>query len=310
MKQIENSTQAQYHQARFNPKMLPDLANAGPVSASILHDARVPMKFLMAKEKATTTDMEWGSMVDVLWLTPNEWEQHFATLPDKRPRKPTIAQRAAYEKGTAKPKTVEGIDWWDAWEKKTIGKTTVDKVLLEEVRVARSMLELHPIAQFIWMKSEKQVILVGELPGNCLVSGAKAKCMMDLLPMEGEITIEGQTVNLSECVVDLKQCHDCSEYGMRNAMRRFEYHMKMAWYRRCINAWQPGRVHGVLIFQHSNPPYDVHVRLIDPEDMRLGDSLVQQRLDAMCGYDHRDMRPLFDTEVTTLSLTNWMREES
>ena len=307
IQKINNKDQNLYHQQRFNPKLLPDLVNAGPVSASILFEARNPIKFLKGMRKKKTEDMQWGSMVDMLWLTPKDWENHFCELPEDAPKKPSIVQLNAKKPSQA---TIDAIAWWDIWNKNNIGKSVITKEVLYTVREARDMLDAHPIAREIWENSDKQTIFQGVIPEPCSVKNVQAKAMLDLLPRTGKIEIENKIYPLDDCIVDLKQCHNVSEYGMKNAIMQFEYHMKMAWYRRIVQAYeQKTRPHTILIFQNKYPPHDVHVRIIDPKDMEDGARLVQQRLDSLSKLDHRDIRPLFDLEVKTISLTKWMREE-
>lgn len=307
IEQIQSTNQALYHQRKFNPRLLPDLANAGPVSASILYAARDPMRFAQGVSKKKTDDMAWGSMVDMLWLTPQDWDRYFTILPADAPKKPSIAQRRAAKPSKA---TVDAIAWWDRWEAVSNGKMLIDDETLQAVRAARNMLDAHPTSRHIWENSEKQIILAGDLPGLSPVPNVKAKCMMDLLPMSGEIEIDSINYDLRDCLVDLKQCHRVDEYGMKKAIAQFEYHMKMAWYQRLTAAWE-GRVrpHVILIFQNSRPPHDVHVRKLDPRDVEYGGIIAQQRLDMMARLDHRDLRPFYDVGIKEISLAKWMKED-
>lgn len=307
---LTNLNQIEYHQQRFNPRLLPDLVNAGPVSASILFESRNPLKFVLGMRKKQTADMSWGSKVDMLWLTPEEWEHHYCQLPQDAPRKPSVAQRNAKKPSQD---TLDAIAWWDRWNTIAEGKSLIDPDEFEKVRKARDMLDAHPVASRIHAASDKQIVLGGDIPGPCLVPGAQCKVMLDLLPRQtctDVIEVDGQLIPLNECIADLKQSHLVTEYGMKKAVSSFEYHMKMAWYRRIVEAWEGRpRPHTILIFQNKNAPHDVHVRLIDSADMEYGARLAQTRLDRLSQLNHRDIRPLFDSEVRTLSLSDWMKSD-
>jgi len=298
-----------YHRLAFNPKLLPDLQAAGPVSASVLHDSRDPIKFLTERPKEQTPDMKWGSMVDCLWLTPESWDEYFVTLPENQPKRPSPVQLVAYEKGTAKQPTIDAVEFWRTWDSRARSRTLVTREELERVRIARNMLDAHPVARYIWEASEKQAIFIGDIPG-ARHQNAKGKAMLDILPMDGSISVGGTDLSLQNCIVDLKQCHNVSEYGMKQAIHRFEYHMRLNWYRRMAQS-QEGfdRPHLVLIFQNSNPPHDVHIRVISDDDNRDGVVLCQQRLDRLSQLDHRDLRPLFDIDVKIISMAGWMKAE-
>ena len=306
-----NYNQIAYHQQRFNPKNLPCLDAAGPVSASILSRARDPLKMMMPEEEPPTESMAVGSMVDMLWLTPDDWDRNYIQLPSKAPKRPSAAQIKAREKGTASESSLLAISFWENWEAQSIGKTSYDSTLMDKVHKSVNMLDRHPQAQYIHEHSDKQIVLQGDIPGNCLQEGGKAKCMIDLLPRDGVLeTTDGNRLLLIECVVDLKTSHNVSEHGMRTAIHNFEYHMKMAWYLRMLQAaGETQRDKAVLIFQNSKHPRDVHVRLIDPEDLAAGASLAQQRLDRLCQLNSETLHELFDNEFKIISRESWMKKE-
>ena len=307
----ENYSQTSYHQKRFNPKKLPDLKAAGPVSASILSHAKEPLKMVMPEEEAPTESMAFGSMVDMLWLTPHDWDKYYIQIPSHAPKRPSAAQLKAREKGTASESSMQAIAFWESWEAKALGKTTYDSTTLEKVRKSVNMLNMHPLASYIHDHSDKQIVLMGDIPGHCLLEGGTAKCMIDLLPRDGEIQLaDGKVIQLNECVVDLKTSHNVSEYGMRTAIYNFEYYMKMAWYLRMLQgAGETQRNKAILIFQNSKHPRDVHVRIITDEDTERGTILAQQRLDILCQLNSEDILPLLDNEIKPISVQPWIEKE-
>ena len=300
IKRIQGNDQIGYHQNRFNRLLLPDVNAAGPISASLLGELSDPMKFLLNKSKAESSDMAWGSMVDMMWLTPEDWRKHFIDLPDKAPKKPTIAQINAKKPSE---KAIESIDWWNSFNRKALGKTVIDKATYLKVEEAVEMLNLHPISRRIFENSEKQIILAGE-SGDLHPDQRtyKAKAMMDLLPYDGTIEVEGQEIPLAECVVDLKQCHDVSEFGMKKAIRNFQYHIKTEWYLNMLRAsGESQRKYSILIFQNSAEPRDVHVRKISEEDLDWARLEIVRRITLLSQLNHKDQTNLFDTEVQTIS---------
>ena len=265
---------------------------------------------MMPEEEPPTDSMTWGSMVDMLWLTPDDWDNYYIRLPAQAPKRPSAAQLKARDKGTASESSLVAISFWENWERQALGKTTYDSTLMEKVRKSVNMLNMHPQAQYIYEHSDKQIVLQGDIPGNCLQEG-KAKCMIDLLPRDGELwTEDGTSLELNECVVDLKTSHNVSEHGMRTAIHTFEYFMKMAWYLRMLQAaGETQRDKAILIFQNSKHPRDVHVRIIDPEDLEAGAVLAQQRLDHLCQLNPENIYPLFDNEFKVISRESWMKKE-
>ena len=305
-----NISPVEYHRLVFKRKLLPDVVAAGHVSSSLLADVGDPLKYLTSQPKVATADMQWGSMVDCMWLTPQHWKDDYIDAPKNPPRKPGAPQIKAYEKGTASQATIDAINFWKTWESKANGKVVVDGDTKEMVKVCVNMLNDHPIAKYIFDNSEKQAIFVGEVPGPVLQKGTMGKAMIDILPMEGELNIDGQKVLLKDCIVDLKQTHKTSEHGMRTAISVFEYHMRLNWYARMASAYEGyERKHKVFIFQNSKPPHDVHVRVISEKDDQIGKIMMQKRLDSLSYLSSENLKPLYDEEVKTISLPKWMEGE-
>jgi hypothetical protein len=300
IKRIQSKDQTTYHRQKFNKLVLPNVYDAGPISASLISELKNPMVFLMDKGKSESEDMKWGSLVDMLWLTPEDFDKHFVVLPDNAPKKPTIAQRRA-KKPT--PAALDLISWWDRFESKSLGKTIIDPLIFKAAKKAIEMLNAHPISRNIFENSEKQVILNGQSDKlHPSKKPLKAKAMMDLLPLTGTISVGGQSINLNECVVDLKQCHDTSAYGIKKAIRTFEYHIKTAWYLNMLRAsGEEKRNKAILIFQNSKPPHDVHVRIICEEDLNWAEFEIVRRLDLLSQINPNDISNLYDLEVEEVS---------
>ena len=308
IEKITTLSQTSYHQYKFRKNLLPDTDAAGPISASILGEMANPLKYLTSEEKHQTDDMAYGSMVDLLWLTPELWDTYCILQPDNAPKKPTQPQINAVKKSD---KAIESINWWNDFARKSLGKIVVSKEIFIKVKEAVKMLNLHPLSKHIWNVSEKQTILMGK--SNKLHPNGKyylAKAMLDLLPQEGTIEIGGMSYNLNEFVVDLKQCHNVTEFGMKNAIKTFQYNMKTAWYLNMLQAsGETQRDKAILIFQNSSAPFDVHVRIIDNDDINDGKDQYIERITKMNSIDPSNLTGLFDNEVKVISLPKWAKED-
>lgn len=293
---IDSKDQNAYHGKRFDKTKLPDLDSAGFLSASTISKSGDMFKFMSLEDTPPTSDMAWGSLVDLMWLTPEDWDDHVVLIPKDAPKKPTKTQ---IESPRPTAIALERINWWQAFDKKCFGKMAIPHSLKEEIDKAVSNLNAHPLSQHIKSHSKAQVILEGESdklhPGP---ESIRAKAMMDLLPSGGTITVDGKTVELDSCVVDLKQTNDIGPFGLRKAMRTFEYALKTKWYLKMLQAaGDEKRVNSILIFQHSKPPYDIRVIQIDPTDLEYADTEITKRIDAMRKVDPKDLNTLFNLEV-------------
>lgn len=293
MKQIHLSP-TEYHSKEFNRMLLPDIVAAGPISASLLSKVRDPLGFLLGTGKTGTKSMKWGNLVDCLWLTPEDFETSYVFQPEGL-KKPTKAQRDA-----AKPqqKSIDQMAAWDEFEASVGNREIIKPQQYEDAKSALRMLNQHPIAREIYEASQKQVVLEGPTP--LIAEGdVMAKCMIDLLPMTGRFV---------DAVPDLKTNNDPSDHKLAATMWSFEYHMKLAFYGIHLEAAGLGhRPRGILIWQRSSYPFDVHVREVDPVDMDLGRMIAVSRLNTLLSLDAARISDHFDTELSVLSLTNWQR---
>jgi len=292
MKQVHLTPEA-YHLLRFDVSKLPDLASAGPVSASILTRSKDPLLFLLSGDKATTAAMEHGSLVDMLWTTPELFNSCYVVLPESAPQRPTDAMLAAKNPGAS---SIERQAWWADFDKRSAGLQVVTHFAYQDARAAVRMLDQNALAREIHAVSERQVALVGESP---IIPGTRAKCLFDLLPMSGPFV---------DASVDLKTTNDTDEHAMANILFRFEYHLKMAYYNLLAEAAGFGpRKRGVLIWQRSSFPFDVHVREIDPRDMEIGRMMAVNRVNALARLNAANLESHFDTALRTQSLADWQR---
>lgn len=296
MKQIENITPTQYHGLKFKLEALPNLAEAGPISASVLCKVKDPLTFLLGKEFKTTGAMDHGSLVDCLWTTPEHFENQYIVLPEDAPQRPTEAMLAAKNPSQS---SIDRQRWWNDFERKCVGKEVVTASDHANAVGALRMLQQHPIASEMIESSLTQVALLGDSPW---LAGTQAKCLFDLLPMEGRF---------SDSIIDLKTTNDPSDYAVLGIMHRFEYHLKMAYYRKLAEAAGFGkRPKAYFIWQRSSFPFDVHVRQVDEADLMIGEHLVMKRLEMMQRMKIGEITPYFDNEVSVLPMADWMRNSA
>lgn len=295
MKRI-NLTPKAYHALTFNVAMLPDVAAAGPVSASILSKSRDPLIFLLGNGEQTETDaMKWGAAVDCLWTEPPAvFATQYIVLPEDAPQKPTEAMLKA-----AKPteNSIMRQKWWADFEERCLNKTVISHQMLLDAKAAISMLNQNTLVREIWEVSDKQVALVGDSP---IMPGTQAKCLFDLLPTSGPFV---------DAIVDLKTTGlGMHEKALGDTMWRFDYPVKLAYYGMLAEAAGLGeRPRGILIWQNSSYPWECHVREIDPDDMALGRQVAINRVNALAKLDASKLHLHYDTRLRKLSLADWQR---
>ena len=284
-------TPKEYHALEFNKEELPDLAKAGPISASLLTAVRNPLEFLLAPPKKVTAQMEWGSLVDCMWTTPEHFADYYIVLPENAPQRPTEAMLNAKKPSDS---SLERQRWWEEFERSVNGRTVVTHEMWQEARAAVRMLEDHDVAAGIKADSDRQVALVGDNP---LMPNTQAKCLMDLLPLEGQ---------WSFAVVDLKTTSSLSDYALRETMWDFDYVMKLGFYSLLAEAANYGiRCQAVIIWQSSRFPYEVKVREIPSKHLMIGREVAMKRMRKLASINPLRIADHYDLSVKEMGLADW-----
>ena len=284
-----NLNPEKYHRLAFNREKLPDLASAGHVSASLLSRVRNPLLFMTQQEKESTPDMSWGSLVDMLWLTPNLFDNYYVVLPENAPQKPTAAMLSAKKPS---PESVARQKWWADFESTQRGREAVPEPLYREAQRAISMLNQHPVARDLRQRSEPQVAMVGKSVHKDVTFQVKA--LMDMV--------------CADAILDLKTTNDLSESGTDKAMVSYEYALKMTWYRRIMREAGQPKESTYLIWQRSSFPYDVKVRRFHPDDLDMMEEVIERRLDTLISIDPKNLSSLYDTEIRITPLPIWAQK--
>lgn len=294
MQRLQISPKEYHERLTFMPKILPDLAAAGHISASAICNAADPLSFLFGAPRKATAAMDYGNVLDCVLLTPELFDSLYVILPQDAPQKPTKAMLEAKKPG---PESQARQDWWNAFESSLRGRQPVSHTLMEQVRAAESMFRQHKLASSILAESDTQVALAGDNP---LGYPGQAKCLIDLFPLAGRF---------HGSVVDFKSTNDVTERGMMNTTWKFSYHIKMAWYGLCLEAAGLGPINRhILVWQKSSFPYSVHVREISQTDIEAGVRIIHRRFREMLTWNPQDISNLFDEDIHTIELSPWQRE--
>jgi hypothetical protein len=293
MKHIPNLTPRAYHGHKFDTSKLPNLKEAGYLSASTISAARDPLKMIYCPYEESDA-MQWGSLVDCLWTTPTLFASEYCLIPDDAPRDLRKDSRVMNAKKPSQD-SLDAIAWWNTFDAEVAGRTLVKQSELDDAKAAISMLNQNALSKSIWDVSMKQVALVGDSP----MHGGKAKGLLDLLPMEGPFV---------DAIVDLKTTGaGISEHAIASTAWTYDYAVKLAWYGVLAEAAGFGpRPRGVLIWQSSKFPFEVKTREV-PQALlraaRLG--VIKRRIDVLCQINPSDMRPHFDIELKEMPLHDW-----
>lgn len=208
----------------IKPGHYPDISNdayhSGPgISKSHLDDiaGKSPLHYWQkrinpnrpADEKSDA--LRLGDVIHKAILEPDVLSGHIIKLPADAPRRPTEKQRNAKKPS---PETLEAIDFWDGFNKESLGKVIIENDEFDMVIAARDAVLCHPVAGPLFTNGLAEQSFYATDPKT----GELIKCRTDLWRPG------------SSMIVDLKSAIDASPDGFGRAAANYRYDVQAVWY--------------------------------------------------------------------------------
>jgi hypothetical protein len=209
--------------------------------------------------------MEWGSLIDTLVLTPDEFAKRYVVAPVSYPDSKT---------GELKP-------WnWNAtyckqWREQHDGATVIKHADAEFAQQAKSRLFRDPEIRELIECSDKQVMVQATYQDAETSIDVPVRILIDLLPPESHAMF-------GKSVVDLKTIASAQPKEYRRAVFTFGWHVQAALYIDILNATGQDRCDFRHIVQESEPPFITAKRLLSQEFLALGRATYRTALAAYC----------------------------
>lgn len=272
-----------YHQQKVN-RGNPSFA----VSPSHLKEfARCPERWLRGYEPPQSDAMEWGSLLDCLLLTPEQFPSRYAAIPPDAPKKPSKAQLRAKKPS---PDTVAAIAWWSDFNTAHPGCEIVTDELLTEAKAATERLRSDDIIASFLDASDKQVLVTADWHDERTGLVIPVRCLMDLVPRHD--------TEFGKCLGDLKS-------GRSAALSPFQRQcFDMAWHVQAafdtdlyVAATGEDRNTWCFVVQENYAPWQPGKRILSQNFLDLGRSTYKRQLANYCaclksgvwpGYDDTD----------------------
>lgn len=274
--------------------------NPDTISASFLERLKNPYEAYHAPRKESSV-FDKGSLIDCLWLTPDEFTSRFMIEPENVPRKPTPAQINAAKPS---PETVKQIAEWAAYQQRCSGRTIIGKEMYENAQRIIEALNNHPDADEVRKVSEPQVMAVAPL----LHSGKTytRKVLVDMVPDDRSA--------YGDALFDLKIWNVIEDEDIMRRTANWDIHMRAAFYLDTYNAAvletnpsMPLRHRYVLLIAHWDTG---EVKMVDfhYDDLEDGRHLYMSRLESLKRYREQGC-PRYGTNrgIRTLRLPAWKR---
>ena len=201
------------------------------------------------REYDSTTSMTWGSLVDCLITTPEDFDSQFTVSPFENFKKK------------------EAREWRDNMQSE--GVDIVTEEIIEKAKAAVKVLtETHKESAAIIANSKKQVMLMSKINHPLADKPINMKALLDFVP------------NGVDFLSDLKTTHDFTPSGFEKAIAKYGYHVQASHYLNLWNLLNPDdqRTRFRIIWQDSNPPYEVAITELPETDIADGADLFNHLL--------------------------------
>jgi len=249
-----------------------------------------PMKWLASEgldEKSKA--MDFGSLVDMLALTPELFDKRYVVTPDQYTNAKGESKDWSYQSPTCR-------EWRDEQEANGMSVVTPDELEKAKVAVTRLMAD-DQIREFIQC-SRKQVMVVGEYHDHDTGLVIPVRALTDLVP-------DPKHVRFGKSLGDLKTAANAHPLAWPNAIRDHGYDAQAAINLDLHTAATPDveRIEFRHIIQESKPPFQTGRRIVSEQFIERGRSIYLAALKLYCKCLQHQFWP--DFEVGDGVMNGW-----
>lgn len=259
-----------------------------PVSPSHLKEfARCPSRWVNGYESPDSDAKEWGSLIDCLLLTPEQFDSRYAVIPQDAPKKPSKSQLRAKKPS---PDTVAAIEWWKGFDESHPGVEIVSSELLADCNAAIKRLRSDDVANAFVDSCDKQVLVNAEWHDEKTELVIPVRCLMDLVPRKD--------TEFAKCLGDLKTGRSAALTPFQRQCFDLAWHVQGAFDTDLyVAATGEDRNSWCFIVQENFAPWQCGKRLLSQAFLELGQSTYKRQLANYClclktgawpGYDDTD----------------------
>lgn len=254
---------AEYHEAsRLPVRGHPQF----PVTNSMLNVlAQNPRRWLHGYEPPASDAKDYGSLLDCLLLTPDQFEKRYAVPPSHYTRD---GERKDWRNDLRIPEV-------KAWHEAHKGKEHVSGEDLAEARAAAKAFSADPVINAFHEASETQVWLEAEYVDPATARVVPVKALLDLAPWKES--------EFASCLGDLKTTRNASRFVWRRYAYQMGYHRQGALSLDLYNAaTNEQRDTWCWLLQENYRPYETAKRMASPDFLAVGRLEYQSALALYC----------------------------
>lgn len=242
-----------------------------------------------------TKSTEWGSLVDCIYLTPEEFSENYVMQPCDYPS-PTSS-----DPGARKP-WHPGSHWCQNWTRKAkaSGKTCLSKRFLDGARKALAVLKEDAQAKAFFDSSRKQTVCRWEYTDPETGIVVPLKCMIDMEGIDEPF------------LADFKTARAGSGHGFSKSAKSLRYDVQGAFYLYGYRECHSDRDNFAFVVQENSFPYPVSSFYLDDLSLAVGREGLVTRWRTYEGYEQMlarycrcladDVWPGHTTEIQPLQM--------
>lgn len=223
-----------------------------------------PARWRNGYRDEATKATDWGTLMDCLVLSPDEFTERVAVCPKEYLDKG--------KKGKPKPWNFNArvcYEWRDEQEKD--GKLIVKEKLAVAADTAYSILREHDDILFMLENSRKQVMVTAVYQDKETGIEVPVKCLIDLEPHGSYGFEKDEPSPFAKSLADFKTCTFAHPWAWEKHVHNFDLHTQGALYLDLFNAVTgEGRDEFRHIIQESYKPWQVAKRILSVEFISLG----------------------------------------
>lgn len=259
--------------------------------------ARCPQRWMRGYNPPDSDAMQWGSLIDCLALTPDQFDSRYVIQPDTYTN----------EDGEVKP-WKNNAHVCKQWRAEQAGMEIITKKSrLEAIEVVKALTADEIIASFMAC-STKQMLVEAQWQDESGIT-IPVRCLLDLVPSPNS--------EFAKCLGDLKTLSTAALGPFQRKCFEFGWHVQAAFDTDLfVAATGEDRNTWCFVVQESYPPYQTGKRILSQDFLELGRSTYRRQLALYCrclktgvwpGYDDTD------EAIQGWSLVNpdpWMESKS
>ena len=224
-----------------------------PMSPSTLKEfAACPQRWKRGYEPPSSDAKDWGSLLDTLVLTPEQFDARYRVRPETFPDAKGVPSTSG--------NTTACKEWVKACE--ADGLEIVKRDDLEDVRKAVARLNGDDILNRFLAASDRQVWVIGEWKDAKTGLVIPCQCLVDLLPRTGT-EFEG-------CTGDLKSTRSAAPFVFQRFSSQRGYHVQAAFDLDMLAAAGCARETWAFVLSENFPPYEPGRMILSQEKLAIG----------------------------------------